>query len=211
MGNLLSHVRFYDFSELAGVRYETLFDTIDGYWKETNGGGAIALQPGEVNMQGGTLAGAYALLQKFIAYGHWQPTWIKKRLIRTQIEFSFQSGGTEDNYFGTGFFPPYGWGFGIRFKANGIYGYAMNDGPTTETLLLPLTAPYLSETHKFEALLYPLVRVEFKIDDVWKANITTNVPAGDDDSGVPLYYRVSQGGTLTHVMRFSSALFFQDQ
>ena len=210
MGNLLSHVRFYDFSELAGVRYETLFDSIDGYRKTTEGGGAIALQGGAVNIQGGIAAGNYALLEKFIEYGHWQPTWTKKRLIRSRIDFSFKGGGTDDNYFGTGMYPPPGDGFGFRFKSDGIYAYTCFLGPMTEVRILELTPPDYQENHLLEALFYPLVRVEFKLDGVWVANITTNLPEGDDDSGIPLSFIVSQGGALTHVMRLSGGLFFQD-
>jgi len=210
MGNILSHIRFYDFSELTGSRYETFFDSIDGWVSDVAGAGSINMAGGQVNIQGGTVPGDYAELQKFMSFGHWSPSFSKTRLIRTMIEFAFKSGGDEDNYFCTGDIPAVGDGFGFQFAATKIRGFSTYNSLTTYAdLITGLTAPW-TEVYLIDALYHPNARIEFKVDGVWKANIDTNLPIGDDFSGVPLRFRVGKGSVTAHNMSFSSALFFQD-
>ena len=213
MGNLLSHVRFFDLSEATGIRYESLFDSIEGWTQYVQGGGLIGLVPGEVDMSGGIGAGDYAILNKFLAVPHWSPVYSQKRKIKSNIQFSFKSGGSDDNFFGTGFYPVPGQGFGFRYKSDGIYGYVTMDPDYSEVgLITELVAPW-EQVAIVEATFFPGSRVQFTAFDglaLHVGNITDLLPEGDDFSGVPIGFQVSQGGATAHTMIFSSCLFFQD-
>lgn len=210
MGNLLGHVGFYDFSELAGSRYETFFDSIDGWTIDKPVAGVVNMGGGQVNIQGGIDVGDYAELQKFMSFGHWSPSFNKKRLLRSMIEFAFKAGGDEDNYFWTGDKPDWGQGFGFIFKSDRIQAYARNETEITYVNLITGLSPPWTEAYLLDALFRPGVRIEFRVDGIWKANISTTLPLGDDTSAMPLAFRVGKGNIIAHNMSFSSALFFQD-
>ena len=213
MPNVLSHVRFFDLSEATGTRYESLLDSIDGWTKTIVGNATIVLGAGELTISGGTTAGAYADLNRFVSYGHWQPTFDKKRVIKTALEFAFKDTGSNGNFFGTGFLPLANNGFGFQIKSNGLYGYVEGALGRSE---VPIHIGFIGTWLQYwllEATLFPMSRVQFKASDgvdTYIQNLYTNLPAGDDDSGKPLSFKVSQGAALTHVLLTSSLLFFQD-
>lgn len=210
MGNLLGHVGFYDFSELTGVRYETLFDSIDGWNQDSAGLGAITLADGYLNISSGVAAGSFAQLQKLITFSHWQMSWSKKRVIRACIRFSFKAGGTEDSYFSTPTKGP-AMGFGLQFKADKIIGYAADaDGIVEELTLVGGLVGSWEEEHVYEMIFFPGARVQFRVDGVFKGNLSTRLPINPDEAFCLLEYYVSQGNVTGHTMLTSSVLFFQD-
>jgi hypothetical protein len=210
MGNLLGHVGFYDFSELTGVRYETLFDSIDGWNKDSAGLGSVALADGLFNVSSGIVAGAFAQAQKLITFSHWNMSWSKKRVLRANIDFNFNSGGEEDNYFSTPCKGP-AMGFGLRFKSDKIVGYAADeDGIVEELTLVGGLAGSWEENHTYEIIFFPGARVQFRVDGVFKGNIATNLPTDPDEAYALIEMYLSKGNAAGHTLVTSSLLFFQD-
>jgi len=210
MGNLLSHVRFADLSEVGGVRYETFFDSIDGWTKVVSGGGSVELSPGWVDIYGASVPAGYARLYKLMNYQYWLPKWNQKRKVRTSIYVEFPAGGDDDNYFGTGNLPPVAPSFGFRIKSNGLYAYSANaDGVKEEPVVVGKTPPW-TDQFSLEATFHPLSKIQFLINEAIPINIFEKLPVGDDDSCIPLFWIAGGSDNGPIWLQFGSALFFQD-
>ena len=210
MPNQLSHVRFFDFSQIVGTLIETFLDSIDIWTQDIAGGGLISIGVDGVNVQGGTGAGDHAQLSKDVTYPHWLPSWDKKRSLKIRLFVNHQAGGTDDIFMTTGDHLLNSKGFGFQFKNDGVYGVDGDDTDASSVKLLDKGPGTYEVLATLEAIFYPRKKIVFYIDGVYAGQLTTTLPAGESFECRILDFFVGQGGASPHFIQFSSFSYFQE-
>jgi len=122
------------------------------------------------------------------------PSWNKERLFRTQVEAISLTDEKCKMLLGM-LRPASGYGIGFEIDNGVLKAYCGGEGGITRATLQNWGAGSYDKYRRLEARFTPGASVQYYVDGILAATITTTLPAGDKDPEYPGAIRLDQGTT----------------
>lgn len=183
--------------------FNTWFEAVDGYEVIAYYGGGAVIDSAGLHVTGSGSTGQSVTIRKEITYSTPALSWDKKRELKTTLRFRFNQGeegyclvglgGIESQYF-------VGW----VVEAGVLYGVVTGDLGPTRAQLEVLGVDWFDETRRLKIVYNPPSYVQFYVNDVLVATITTGLPTGDSEAGKILHFRIVPGTPAWNIELFCS-------
>ena len=189
----------------------TLFESIDGYYKNWIGGGSITLEQGPyISIKTGTSANDWTKFMITPTYtGDISFTWSKKRSFHTAVSFVSNPATSQVIIVGMGENDTNTTNK-VSFWASGNTLYAATANGSNYTLTDTGISINPSVTYDLKAIFYPGLRAEFFVDGVLKTSINTTLPSSGSASSILFNVYAKTITTAQREVRFSFYDFWQE-
>lgn len=173
----------------------TYFESIDGYYKVPAGSGAANIAAGYLALSTGLTASSSYRLEKRLTIPIPLMTWSKRREMRTAAQF-YAATSSEGTFwivtggYGTGF------GFGFKMQDGKLYAHTGDGSDETNELIHDYGASGFFILKRLKCIFTPGSSVQFYVDDVLVATITTTLPTTTDSADFVLTFYIDNGTTI---------------
>jgi len=138
------------------------------------------------------------------------PSWDKDRLFRTQVELISLTDNKCTILLGM-LRPSTGYGIGFEVDTGVLKAYCGGEGGITRATIETLGTGAYDKYRRLEAKFSPGAYVQYLVDGLLKATITTTLPAADTDPEYPCAIRIDQGATAyTRLLYTSYWMYWQE-
>jgi hypothetical protein len=158
-------------------KWQTLFETIDGFHEETGGGGTATLGTDYVSLQTGAVGTQYMRLRfgDHVLGDDLASSWGNRLML--ELVATFVDDSDQTVYLGVG--SSAGSFAGFKVTDDTLYGCTRQAAAETTTALDTFTAP---TSYKLRLELQPGLNALFYVDEVYTALVTTNLPTAGNEN-----------------------------
>ena len=173
--------------------YNTRFDSIDGIRQSASGGGSLALNYQQLEIECNGVNNAFAQIEKTPNFPCVQLSWDKNREFKTQVNFKSAVVANTIMVVGTGYLHN-NTGFGFTC-IDGIFKAVSQVGAVQEEFIIEdwSAAPF-SEDRRLRAHKTGANEIKFYVDDVLVYTATTTIPSGTSYNEKVMYMFVWNNG-----------------